>query len=100
MIKLEELSYNGKVVLTIGFNENDQTVVLVDENKNTVHLGPEGISFSSEKNIEIKAKGNIKMSGLNIDLNANVSLNAKGTATAELSASGQTVVKGAMVMIN
>lgn len=100
MIKLEELSYNGKVVLTIGFDDKDQTVVLVDENRNTVRLGREGIALTSEKNIEIKAGGSIKMSGLNIDLNANVSLNAKGTASAELSASGQTVVKGAMVMIN
>ncbi len=100
MIKLEELSYNGKLVLTIGFDENDQTVVLVDENKNTVRLGSEGISFSSEKNIEIIAGGNIKMTGQSIDLHAQTSLKAKGTATAELSAAGQTVVKGAMVMIN
>ena len=94
MIKLEELSYNGKLVLTIGFD------VLVDENKNTVRLGSEGISFSSEKNIEIIAGGNIKMTGQSIDLHAQTSLKAKGTATAELSAAGQTVVKGAMVMIN
>jgi len=37
---------------------------------------------------------------LNITQIANVAFTAKGTATAELSASGQTTVKGAMVLIN
>jgi hypothetical protein len=37
---------------------------------------------------------------LNVQATAQVGLTAKGTASAELSASGQTTVKGAMVMIN
>jgi hypothetical protein len=38
--------------------------------------------------------------GLNITNTAKVGFTAKGSASAEISASGQTIVKGAMVMIN
>jgi hypothetical protein len=42
----------------------------------------------------------VEVSGVNISQSAQASFTAKGNASAELSASGQTVVKGAMVMIN
>ena len=100
MIKLEELSYNGKVVLTIGFDDSDKSIIFVDENNSTVRLGINGISITSENDINISSRGNIKIDGVNITINANVSLTAKANATAELSASGQTTVKGAIVMIN
>jgi hypothetical protein len=100
MIKLEELSYNDIVVLTIEYDENEKSVILTDENKNTVRLGANGISLTSGSNINISARGNIKIEGMSIAINAQTSLTAKGAASAELSASGQTTVKGAMVMIN
>jgi hypothetical protein len=100
MIKLEELSYNDKVVLTIEFDENDKSVVLVDENKNTVRLGSKGISLISENDITISSGGNVNIDGLSIAINAQSSLTAKGVQTAELSASGETTVKGGIVMIN
>jgi hypothetical protein len=100
MIKLEELSYNDKVVLTIEFDENDKSVVLVDENKNTVRLGPKGISLISDNDITISSGGNVNIEGLSIAINAQKSLTAKGVQTAELSATGETTVKGGMVMIN
>ena len=100
MIKLEELSYNDKVVLTIEFDENDKSVVLVDENKNTVRLGPKGISLISDNDITISSGGNVNIDGLSIAINAQRSLTAKGVQTAELSATGETTVKGGMVMIN
>jgi len=74
------------------------------------------IDISSMKDTEIKATGNCKMkanqnveiegtAGLKAKSNAateisGTTLAAKGSATAEFSASGQTVVKGAVVMIN
>ncbi len=100
MIKLEELSYNDKVVLTIEFDENDKSVVLIDENKNTVRLSPKGISLISDNDITISSGGNVNIDGLSIAINAQRSLTAKGVQTAELSASGETTVKGGMVMIN
>src|ERR1035437_4742480 len=100
MIKLEELSYNDKVVLTIEFDENDKSVVLVDENKNTVRLGTKGISLISDNDITISSGGNVNIDGLSIAINAQRSLTAKGVQTAELSATRETTVKGALVMIN
>jgi hypothetical protein len=116
MIKLEELSFNGKVVLTIGIDETDESLVLIDKNKNTIRLGQNGISFDSDLGVNIKSRGPIKFdsdSGVNItsrgtikndgfavDITAQTFLTARGSASAELSASGTTMVKGAMVMIN
>ena len=79
-------------------------------------MGSDGIALDSPKDIKINAKGKISIAamgsietrskadvtveGLKIDNNAKTSFCAKGSASAELSASGQTTVKGAMVMIN
>lgn len=49
--------------------------------------------------VEIKPDG-VKVSGVNIALAAQAQFKAEGQATAEISASGMTTVKGAMVMIN
>ena len=89
---------------------------LTDPNKNEMTMDKDGITLSSAKDITLKAKGNIKLDatlklsatakqdasleGLNVKVQAKVGATVKGNATAELSASGQTTVKGAMVMIN
>lgn len=101
------------------------TFILDDENKmieardlngNKLTLNDSGIFLDSPKDISIKAKGkinldamdainisskaDIKEAGLNIQHEAQIGFKAAGNASAELSASGQTTVKGAMVMIN
>jgi len=102
----------NKVVIS----DNEKSILLSDQNRNTVELKPEGITLDSPKDIKITSKSKItidatsgvdisstsdvKVTGMNIDQSANVSFTAKGNASAELSASGQTTVKGAMVMIN
>lgn len=103
---------NNKIVLS----DKDKSILLQDQNNNKVELNPSGITLDSPKDITITAKGKItvdavgaisisskadvKTAGLNIASEAQVGLTAKGNASAELSAAGQTVVKGAMVMIN
>ncbi|PRC93447.1 type VI secretion system tip protein VgrG [Solimicrobium silvestre] len=103
---------NNKIVIS----DEDKSILLQDENSNKVELSPSGILLDSPKDITIKAAGkvaisavqnveitaqmDVKTTGLNINSTANVSLIAKGTASAELSAAGQTTIKGAMVMIN
>lgn len=100
----------------ITLSDEDKSITVTDQNDNTVSLESDGISLNSPKNITIKASGNIsiqadaqidvtaktniQLSGMNIDNKADVGFTAKGNATAEVSASGQTTVKGAMVMIN
>jgi type VI secretion system secreted protein VgrG len=102
----------NKVVIS----DDEKSILLSDQNRNTVELKPEGITLDSPKDITITSKSKIKIdgtagveiastadvkvSGLNINQTANVSFTAKGNASAELSAAGNTTVKGAIVMIN
>ena len=48
----------------------------------------------------MKSEADVNVEGMNVNHTASAGFTAKGNATAELSASGQTTVKGAMVMIN
>ena len=100
----------------IVISDDGKSILLEDQNNNKAELSASGIVLDSPKDISISAKGKItlnavgevsisskadvKTAGLNINNTANVGFVAKGNATAELSASGQTTVKGAMVMIN
>ncbi|MBC3875295.1 type VI secretion system tip protein VgrG [Undibacterium flavidum] len=103
---------NNKVILS----DDTQSILLQDQNNNIVKLNSSGIlldspgditinalgkvSISAVQNVEIAAQMDVTTTGLNINSTANISLTAKGTATAEFSAAGQTTVKGALVMIN
>ncbi len=102
----------NKIVLS----DDAKSILVQDQNNNKVELGTGGITLDSPKDIKITAKGGItidavgaisisskadvKTTGLNVNNEAQVGFVAKGAASAELSASGQTTVKGAMVMIN
>lgn len=103
---------NNKIVIS----DDQKSILLQDQNSNKIELNASGIIIDSPKDIKISAKGkvtidavgniestaqaDIKSQGLNINHQANVGFSAKGNATAELSASGQTTVKGGIVMIN
>lgn len=103
---------NNKVVLS----DKDKSIVLQDETNNKVTLDTGGITLDSPKDIKLTAKGSMtldavgainitskadaKVSALNVTCDAQVGFTGKGAAKAELSASGQTTVRGAMVMIN
>lgn len=100
----------------IEINDDKKAITITDQNGNSVELSDSGIGIKSAKDItikadqkikieagaaiEVKAATDLKMKGMNIELKADAGLTAKGTATAELSASGNTTIKGAMVMIN
>lgn len=100
----------------VTLNDKEKMLELKDMNGNKLTMNDSGISLESPKDIKISAKGKITLDaigelgisskadimskGLNINLEAQVGLKAAGNASAELSASGQTTVKGAMVMIN
>ena len=101
---------------SITLDDDAKGITLKDQNNNTVKMNSSGVEINSPKNIVLKATGNITLDatgklalnskqdvaveGLNIKNTAKVGFTAKGNATAEISASGQTVVKGAIVMIN
>ena len=102
----------NKIVLS----DQDKSILLLDQNNNRAELNPGGITLDSPKDIKVKANGTItldavgaisissqadvKSTGLNVVCEGQVGFTGKGSATAELSASGETVVRGAMVMIN
>ncbi len=112
--KILKLSTPGGNSVTL--SDDEESIVLEDLNGNKVELAPGGIVLDSPKDIAIKAQGKISVEamgeigvesqadvsvkGLNVSQEANIGFTAKGNASAELSASGQTTVKGAMVMIN
>lgn len=97
-------------------SDSDKGVLVQDQNGNRIRLGESGIALDSPGDIQLSAqggitlqatgavavvsKGDLKASGLNIACEASVGFSAKGSASAELSAAGQTTVKGAIVMIN
>lgn len=104
----------GKNMITI--SDDAKSIELKDQNNNSVKLSSSGIDLNSAKDITIKATGGITLdatakvtisakqdvavTGLNVNATANIGFTAKGNATAEVSASGQTTVKGGIVMIN
>jgi Rhs element Vgr protein len=97
-------------------NDDTKAVEVVDQNGNSLKMTSSGIELKSGKDITIEATGSINLkatskinitaqqdvavTGLNITNTANMGFTAKGNATAEVSASGQTTIKGGIVMIN
>ncbi len=103
---------NNQIVIS----DDGKSILLQDQTNNQVKLSESGITLDSPKdiaitakgkisitatgNVEINAQADIKAGATNITHTANAGFTAKGNASAELSASGQTTVKGAMVAIN
>lgn len=103
---------NNQVVLS----DRDRSIVLKDQNGNSVELGTGGVRIDTPGDLKIAAKGAVAIdalgavsigsqadltcSGLNVSCEAQACFSGKGMSSAELSAAGQTIVKGAMVMIN
>lgn len=101
---------------SILISDDAKGMMLKDQNGNKVVMNDSGISLTSAKDIKLSAKGNIlldatgklelkakqdaTLEGMKVTAKARTSLIMSGSATAEISASGQTTVKGAMVMIN
>jgi hypothetical protein len=92
-------------------------ITIEDQNGNSVKTSSAGITINSSKAINIKSSqkvtisggtgvdisasgGDVGIKGLNVNAQADIKFSGKGTAQAELTASGQVVVKGAIVMIN
>lgn len=101
---------------TLEISDDGKSITLTDQHKNEIKMDSGGITLTSAKDITLKAKGgitldatskisgtaksDISLDGMNVKVQAKVGATVKGNATAELSATGQTTVKGAMVMIN
>ncbi|MEY3323673.1 MAG: hypothetical protein RLZZ417_3256 [Bacteroidota bacterium] len=102
---------------SIIISDKDKGITIEDLNGNKIKTSSSGIEITSDFNITIKSGqkvaitgttgvdvacsgGDIGIKGLNVAAEAQIKASFKGTAQAELVASGQTVVKGGVVMIN
>jgi Rhs element Vgr protein len=102
---------------TVVLSDKDKSIVLTDENDNTITLDKTGITLKSTGDIvldasgklSIKAKqaieinatgGELSLEGVNVNAVGKQEVKMEGGASAVLSSSGNTTIKGAMVMIN
>jgi Rhs element Vgr protein len=108
------ISTPGGHVVTL--DDDSKTVTITDSSKNSLKMSSDGVSLSSPANITIKADGSMTLdakggvtvkSAASVTLDApqiaakaSVSFAAQGQASAELTASGQVTVRGALVSIN
>jgi phage protein D len=94
--KVEIVTKGGHIVT---LDDNGRKIIV--ESKGDIEItSPTNIKIEAKGNIEMKATADVKIDGLNVGVNANVGATVKGGATAEVSASGSTTIKGAMVQIN
>lgn len=85
---------------TVILTDDEGAIKLEDENGNKITMDSNGITLESAKDVIIKATGDVKVEGTNVNQTANAQFKAEGSAGAELSTSATAVVKGSIVQIN
>ena len=118
-----ELDEENKVVTvktpagnSIELNDKDKAMRLTDANQNKIEMGSGGVVIESASSLTINAKTDVSINAgtalkaaaktsleigaANIEAKADMALTLKGNAKAEVSAAGQAILRGAMVMIN
>ncbi len=96
VIVTTETPNGNKIILS----DDEGSILIEDENGNKIEMSSDGITIESAKDINIKATGDVNIEGVNITVKAQAQFKAEGSAGAEMSTSGQAVVKGSIVMIN
>jgi Rhs element Vgr protein len=101
----------------IVFSDKDKKITIADQNANNIVMSGDGITMSSPKNITISSDqlltlkgaqgvavqssgGDVQTSAMNIKETAQSQYSAEGNLTAKLQGGTETIIKGAMVMIN
>lgn len=81
-------------------DEDADEVRIEDDHGNKIVMDSDGIKIESNGKIEMKAAQDFKIEGMNVEAKASASYKAEGSAGAELSSNGTTVIKGSLVQIN
>ncbi|WP_433763613.1 type VI secretion system tip protein VgrG [Flavobacterium ginsenosidimutans] len=84
----------------ITLDEDKGSIVVEDENSNVITIDSAGIKMESAGDISIKATGDVKIEGMNVNLKATAQFKAEGNAGAEMSSAAVAIVKGSIVQIN
>ncbi len=85
---------------TLLLSEDKGAILIEDQNGNRLQMDSSGVTIESSGNMELKARGNIKVEAQNIQGSASVGMKLEGGTSAELSSSGATRLKGSIVNIN
>lgn len=112
--KCIKISTPGGHAVTL--DDDAKKVTVVDSNNNSLEMASGGVTLTSPANITIKADGSMTLEAQagvtvksaakvaieapQVQANASIAFSAQGQASAELTASGQVTVRGALVMIN
>ena len=81
-------------------NDDDGALVLEDNNGNKISMNADGITLESSKDVIIRASGDLKAEGVNLEMKAKAQFKASGSAGVEVSSSATAVLKGSLVQIN
>lgn len=81
-------------------SEDDKAIKMEDQHGNKFSMDQDGIKLESIKDIVLKASSDVKGEGVNINLKASAQIKVEGSAGAEVSSGGNTVIKGSVVQIN
>ena len=84
----------------ISVDEDSGIVQLEDENGNKFTMDADGFTIESCKDVIIKATGDVKVEGVNIEFKAGAQFKAEGSAGAELKSGASTTISGSIVQIN
>ncbi len=85
---------------TVHMDDDSGETVIEDGDGNTIKLSSSGISIETSGDLSLKAGGDLKIEGMNVEASANANFKGSGSGGAELSSSGVTEVKGSLVKIN
>jgi Rhs element Vgr protein len=96
----KEILFDTDAGNKILISEDAQSITIQDQNDNKIIMSQDGIEITSSKDLKIKASGDIKIEGTNVELSANAQFKASGSGGAEVSSSAVTNVKGSIVNIN
>ena len=81
-------------------SDDEGGIILEDQNGNKIVLDSNGITLESASDVIVKATGDVKLEGVNIEQAAQAQFKAEGAAGLEVSTSAIAVVKGSLVQIN
>lgn len=95
-----EVSGDSKVSLEGGAVNLKGSPISVKSSGSMSLKSSSSMALSAGTSLSAKGSTGVSVKGLNVDVKADVGATVKGSATAEISASGCTTVKGGVVMVN
>ena len=89
-------------IIRLTDGSSDKTIEIIGSSGDIIKFDETSkkISIESKGDIDIKATGNLNLSGVNVKIDASGQLEAKAGGTGKVEATGPLTVKGAVVNIN